>query len=256
MWAYPVVPLDECPCGAEMETSVSPMKRAPAANRLLAALPRKDRQRFLAGCEKVELNFSDILCEPGARIRHVYFPADSFISLAAPVDSRASLEVGLIGNEGMLGIPLILGISISPLRALVRGSGAALRLDTASFRRELSHSRALQRGLNRYLYALMAQFAQTVACTRFHVLDARLARWLLMTHDRAHSDMFHFTHEFLADMLGVRRVGITKAAGVLQRKKIISYRRGHITILDRSGLEAVSCGCYRAMKETYDHVLR
>ncbi|OGA53545.1 MAG: Crp/Fnr family transcriptional regulator [Betaproteobacteria bacterium RIFCSPLOWO2_12_FULL_62_13] len=232
------------------------MKRAPAANRLLAALPRNDHQRLLAGCEQVELNFADVLSEPGERIRHVYFPAGSFVSLAAPVDSRAGLEVGLIGNEGMLGIPLILGIDVSPLRALVRGSGAALRMDAVSFRRELGRNLALQRGLNRYLYALMAQFAQTVACTRFHVLDARLARWLLMTHDRAHSDMFHLTHEFLADMLGVRRVGVTKAAGVLQRKKVISYRRGHITILDRSGLEAVSCGCYRTMKETYDRILR
>jgi CRP-like cAMP-binding protein len=231
-------------------------RRVPVTNRLLAALPRKDRQRLAAACEQVELTLAEILCEPGAPIRHVYFPADSFISLAAPVDGRASLEVGLVGNEGMLGIPLILGISVSAQRALVRGSGSALRMTAASFHRELGASLALRRGLHRYLYALMAQFAQTAACTGFHVLEARLARWLLMTHDRAHSDRFHLTHDFLAEMLGVRRVGVTKAAGGLQRRKLISYRRGHITVMNRGGLEDASCGCYQALKETYDRILR
>ena len=238
--------------------SESPVQcgRPRVSNRLLADLPREDRQRLVARCEKVDLAFADVLSEPGERIQHVYFPANSFISLAAPVDGRASLEVGLVGNEGMLGVPLVLGISVSPQRALVRGSGPALRMAAASFHHELGASAALQRALNRYLYALMAQFAQTAACTRFHLLDARLARWLLMTHDRAHSDRFHLTHDFLADMLGVRRVGVTKAAGALQRMNLISYRRGEITILDRGGLEAVSCGCYRAMKQTYDRILR
>jgi CRP-like cAMP-binding protein len=228
----------------------------PTANRLLAALPRKDFRRIVSLCDRIELAFADVLFEPGDRIRHVYFPADGFVSLGAPVDGHPSLEVGLIGNEGMLGVPLLLGIDISPLRALVRGSGTALRMDAATFHRELGRCLALRRSLNRYLYALMAQFAQTVACTRFHPLGERLARWLLMTHDRAHSNRFHLTHEFLAEMLGVRRVGVTKAAGVMQRGKLISYRRGHITILDRKGLEGVSCGCYRAMKDTYRDILR
>ena len=228
---------------------------SPAENRLLVALPRKDRQRFLSGCASVELIFAEVLAEPGTRITHVYFPTDSVISLTTPTDASASLEVGMVGEEGMLGASLMLGVDISPLYAVVQGDGAALRMSAARFRRELAISATLQREMKRYLYVTMSQIAQTAACTRFHVVEERLARWLLMTHDRAHSDEFRVTHEFLAYMLGVRRVGVTMAATSLQKRKLIRYRRGRITVLNRAGLEAAACGCYAADIESYTRMM-
>jgi CRP-like cAMP-binding protein len=222
---------------------------------LLAALPESDMRRMLAGCETVELAFADVLHSPGEHLRHVYFPTQSFISLVMPVDASASLEVGLVGNEGMFGVPLALGVNVSPVRAVVQGAGSALRMDAAVFCRELKRSPALQRGMARYVFVHLSHLAQTAACTRYHVVEARLARWLLMTQDRAHANSFHVTQEFLAMMLGVRRVGVTKAASALQTRSLIRYRRGDITVIDRRGLKAASCGCYQADREAYDRIL-
>jgi len=230
---------------------VPSIKSATVANRLLASLPDKEAQRFLAGCETIELVFADVLTEPGEPIRHVYFPTGGFISLVEQIDGHAILEVGLVGNEGMLGTALVLGVDVSPLHALVQGPGLALRMDAAQFVRELESSANLQRVLKRYINVMMVQLAQTAACTHFHVVEARLARWLLMTQDRAHSNQFHVTHECLAYMLGVRRVGVTKAATSLHNKKLISYTRGDVTILNRNGLKAAACGCYEVDKATY-----
>jgi CRP-like cAMP-binding protein len=234
---------------------VAIVRRSLPRNRLMEALPRLQSQRLLGKCEAVELEFGDILYEPGARIRHVYFPADSFISLVIPVNGASNLEVALIGNEGMLGSPLVLGVNVSPLRALVQGRGLAWRMSAVVFTRELRRSGVLRRGLHRYLHVRMCQLAQAAACTRFHLVEQRLARSLLMTQDRAHSDEFHATHEFLANMLGVRRVGVTKAANALQTRRLIRYHRGAISILDRPGMEAASCGCYQADRKAYDALL-
>lgn len=225
------------------------------SNRLLAALPAKDRKAVIARCDDVQLNFGQVLDEPGGRIGHVYFPTDSYVSLVTRAAGEASLEVGLVGDEGMHGVSLALGIDVSPLHALVQGAGPALRLSAAAFRRECAARPTLQRAINRYLYVLMSQLAQTAACTRFHVIESRLARWLLMTQDRAHKDTFKVTHEFLAWMLGVRRVGVTAAASALQRRNLIAYTRGVVTVLNRSGLEAASCPCYQVNKSMYERML-
>lgn len=224
-------------------------------NRLLEILPRGDRERLLTRSEPVTLAFADILAEQGGSLRHVYFPTSSFISMITSVDGCSNLEVGLAGREGMLGATAALGIHSSPTHAVVQGAGMALRMEIAAFADELERSPALRSVLMRYLYVTIEQLAQTAACTRFHVVEARLARWLLMTHDRAGSDTLDITHEFLAYMLGVRRVGINGAASALQEQELIHYRRGHVTITNRGGLEGAACGCYAADNATYERLL-
>jgi CRP-like cAMP-binding protein len=229
--------------------------RAPVANRLLAALPVKEYQRLLPELEQVTMPFAEVLYEPGERIRHVYFPNDSIVSLLAEVADRSTLEVSIVGNEGVAGISVFMGVDSSRHRAIVQGFGTAMRLRASVLRKESERTGALHRLLHLYVHSLLTQVSQSAACNRFHVVDARLARWLLMTGDRLGANEFRLTQDFISNMLGVRREGVNKAAGVLQKAELINYSRGRIKILDRAGLEEVSCECYGIIKDESDSYL-
>ena len=225
------------------------------ANHLLERLPLNQRKAVLKRFEEVELVFGTTLLEVGQRFEHVYLPLTGYISLLWDLTDNKSLEVGLVGNEGMVGATLLLDVNAAPTRALVQGAGTALRMTVAQFRRALRDFPALQPLLNHYMYVVMTQIGQTAACTRFHDVNRRLARWLLMTHDRANADQFRVTHQFLAVMLGVRRSGVTIAAGALQKEGLIRYARGNITIVNRPALEATACECYAAACDIYSELL-
>lgn len=227
----------------------------PDTNHLIDRLSRSDRNRLLKTCETVKLAFGQVLCEPREAFSHAFFPLTGFISLVTTLPDHQPLEMGLIGNEGMLGATLILGLEAAPLRAVVHGPGTALRLRTSQLRQHFRTSPSFLKMLHRYQYVLMAQLSTSAACVHFHAVEVRLARRLLMAHDRVRSDHFHLTHEYLADTLGVRRSGVTVAAGVLQRKLLIRYTRGEISILDRAGLEEACCECYSATIRDYARIL-
>lgn len=221
------------------------------SNRLLDALPDAERARLLGRFDAVDLAFGQCLLQPGGRLDDVYFPTGGYVSLMLPLQGGGALEVGLIGNEGMWGIDAALGAHTSPLRVMVQGGGAALRMTSHRFRQEMDASQALRQLLNRYIVVSLRQLAQAAACMHSHLVEGRLARCLLMTQDRAHADNFHLTHETLAYLLGVRRVGVTVAASALQQRKLIAYHRGHIAILDRVGLKVAACECYAADLRSY-----
>lgn len=225
-------------------------------NQVLASISPKELKRFQGQLELVTLKLGEILYQPGRAIRYVYFPINCLISLLTAVDKRRTLEVGMVGNEGMAGMPFILGVGVSGVRALVQGSGVALRMKSPAFRIEFDKNPSLQQALFRYTYALMAQISQTAACNRFHDSHARLARWLLMTRDRLRSDDFPLTHEFLAHMLGLRREGVTDAARALKQRKLIAYKRGQMQILNLKGLKASSCSCYQAINAVFNRAKR
>ena len=229
--------------------------RASPTNRLLAALPKEEYQQLLPKLEPFPLVFGEVIYEPGDLIRNVYFPTSGIISLLAAVEDRATLEVGIVGREGMVGLPAFMGVKTSGNRAVVQGAGEALRMKAKAFRKECENGSFLSRLLRRYSHSRLTQIAQGAACNRFHPIDARLARWLLMTRDRMGTDEFRLTQEFLSNMLGVRREGVNKAAGVLQQQDLISYTRGHLLILNRVGLAAVACHCYGIIKAEYDTFL-
>lgn len=218
-------------------------------NRLLGSLPANDLENLSLQLDTVRVEVGDVLYEPGQAIPYIYFPVDSLISLLAVAEGRMTLEVGSVGREGMIGASVALGNNLAQMRAVVQRSGNARRMKSANFYAEFSKTQSLQRLLYRYTDSLLAQAIQIAVCSRFHVLEARLARSLLITRDRLGSEKFHLTHEFLAHALGVRRVGVTKAACALQQQKLINYSRGNIEILDSSGLEAVSCHCYGLVRD-------
>ncbi len=227
-------------------SSESPPPRI--GNRLLANLPEDDLEQLEALCELVELNAGDILFEAGQPIDFIYFPLDTLVSLLAVAEGRMTLEVGSAGREGMIGASVALGQHIAQVRAVVQRSGHALRMAAPDFRAEFAQMESLQHLLHRYTDSLLAQAIQIAVCSRFHVREARLARSLLVTRDRLQTDRFHMTHEFLAHALGVRRVGVTKAASALQGQGLIGSNRGNIGILDPAGLEAGSCHCYQQVR--------
>jgi CRP-like cAMP-binding protein len=227
---------------------MSSTKSPPIANRLLAALPKKDYQALQRHLEEVPLVFEEILYQPNVLISDVYFPNSGIVSVLAADNERATLEVGLVGKEGMLGLSIFMGVNTSQNRGVVQGAGSAMKIKATAFRKECNNGGGLPRLLQRYSHSVLTQVTQSAVCNQFHSVDARLARWLLMTHDRMGDDEFQLKQEFLSNMLGVRREGVSKAASKLQKLNLIRYSRGRLKVLDRAGLEATSCGCYEIIK--------
>lgn len=220
-------------------------------NKILAALPDGELRRLLSGAETVDLDFGQVLQHPGEVRHEVYFPVDTYVSQVASLSGAPRIEVGLVGAEGMIGSSWCLGVQIAPFHAVVQGAGNALRLDSTRFVRELARGPVLRALMGRYVYVRMRQLGQMAACARFHTVEERLARWLLMTRDRARSTTFRMTHEYMAFMLGVRRVGVTEAAALLQRRHLIEYKRGELAILNGRELENTSCECYETAERVY-----
>jgi CRP-like cAMP-binding protein len=228
---------------------------ADVENQLILQLPKATRRKFLDRCEPFELVRSTDLSPPGQVLSHAYFPRTGFISLVIAMESHPPLEVGMVGREAMLGAELVLGLSRTPWRALVQSGGASWRIDSAALREASDAMPELRQLLQRSVAVRLHQQALAAACERFHTIGPRLARWLLMSHDRIQSDRIHVTQECIALMLGVRRVGVTVAAGALQHRGLIAYHRGELTVLDRAALEAEACSCYAADKHIYADVM-
>jgi CRP-like cAMP-binding protein len=224
-------------------------------NRILAALSDGDREGLFPYLEQVSLRAGDTLFEPGDRVQQIYFPINSLVSMLAMMEDGTTVEAGVIGNEGVVGISTILGAETSTIQGLVQVSGDALRIPAEAFMAAFKRGGELQSLVLRHTHTLFTLVSQTAACNRVHTIEERLARWMLTTRDRVQSDEFLMTQEFIARMLGTRRSGVTVAAGILQNAGLISYQRGRINILDGEKLEAASCECYRTVKEEYDRYL-
>lgn len=220
----------------------------PVTNKLLSSLPRSEYQRLSEHLETEALTEGQVLSEPGEALRYVYFPTDALLTLVTLVDGDQVFAVGLVGREGMSGVSCALGAQTSPFRTLVQSSGQAMRMKAKVFARIFRECAALREVVLQYGLSLTVQIAQTAACNRYHVIEQRLARWLLMTRDRLSSDHFHMTHEMLGHLMGVRRVGVTNAAHALKERKLIDYTRGAIDIIDGIGLQTAACSCYHMVE--------
>jgi CRP-like cAMP-binding protein len=234
---------------------VSPMPPLTIGNRLLSALNREEYERLLPHLERVQLNQGRVITEATDHVRHAYFLTSGMISLLSITEAGETIEVAMIGNEGMLGIPIILKVNISPYRTMVQIPGDALRIKADALSREFARCGQLHELLLKFTHALVTQISQSAVCNHFHKTEARLSRWLLIAQDRARSDSFMLTQEALSHMLGAPRTGVTRAAVKLQDQGLISYRRGRIKILDQKNLESVSCECYEIVKHQIDQFL-
>jgi CRP-like cAMP-binding protein len=234
---------------------VAPAEQSTVRNHLLSILPSDDFLRLAGALRPVELVLKQVLHEPDRPIEAVYFLEAGTASMIAPLGGGDALEVGLVGREGLVGLPVVLGTDVAVTEALIQVPGAALRLPAAALKEALAASPALKALSLRYVQAFHAQVTQTAACNGRHVLEERLARWLLMTHDRTDGDVLPMTQEFLSTMLGVRRAGVSVAASILQKAGVIGYAHGQITVLDRPGLETASCECYGAVRRHFARVL-
>jgi CRP-like cAMP-binding protein len=227
----------------------------PTKNRILAALPREEYELILPHLGHVSFKLGEVVYESGGQMDYIYFPTTAIISLLYVMENGSSAEMGMAGNEGLVGVALFMGGNTMPNRAVVQSAGGAFRMRAKVLRDEFARGGAFQRLLLRYTQALLTQMSQTAVCNRLHGIEQQLCRWLLLSHDRLDSDELIMTQELIANMLGVRREGVTHAAGRLQEQGLISYVRGRITILDRGGLEASACECYRVVKDEYDRLL-
>jgi CRP-like cAMP-binding protein len=227
----------------------------PLQNRLLAALPLEECAPWLPQLESVDMPLGKVLYESGSKVTHVYFPTTSIVSLLYVMENGASAEIAVVGNEGIVGIALFMGSESTPSRAVVQSAGQGLRLKANIVMQEFNRAGAVLHLLLRYTQALITQMSQTAVCNRHHSLDQQLCRWLLLSLDRLRSNQLVMTQDLIANMLGVRREGVTEAAGDLHRAGLIRYQRGHITVLDRSGLERRTCECYAVVKKEYDRLL-
>ncbi len=232
-----------------------PTPPEPRQNHLLAALPADECARLFPHLELVPMPLGDVLYEPGIQMRHVYFPTTSIVSLLYVMEDGASAEIAVVGNEGIVGVSLFMGGETTPSRAVVQSAGHAYRLKGQLLKDEFYRAGPMQRLLLRYTQALLTQMAQTAVCNRHHSLDQQFCRWLLLSLDRLASNELTMTQELIANMLGVRREGVTEAAGHVQKAGLIEYHRGRISVLDRPGLEARSCECYAVVKKEFDRLL-